>query len=196
MNEIQQNYQNREEKKHPRYLHWALVVSIVIVTNLFFNYVISLVYTEPSYNNYCPADVYTKVYTSSDQCLANGGMWSEQVIPVEMKSPAPQPVSISRTQVTGYCNATYSCQKKYDNASHLYDRNIFIILVALGVTILIAGAYVSISLLSAAFSWSGVLSILIASLRYWGNAGSLIRVIILGAALAALIWLAVKKFNK
>ena len=187
------NHIDLESKKRSNYLHFALVLAIVIVTNLFFNYVISLVYTAPTFTNYCPASNYNKVYTTSDQCLANGGMWSEQRVPVEVK--APTPVSI-KTEVTGYCDASYTCQNKFTAASNLYNRNIFIILVSLGVLILLLGAYVKVPLLSTAFSWSGVLSLLIASLRYWGNAGSLIRVIILGAALAALIWLAVKKFNK
>jgi hypothetical protein len=73
---------------------------------------------------------------------------------------------------------------------------VFIILVALGVAMLVGGAFVSLSLLSIAFSWSGVLSIVVASMRYWSSADNLIRVLILGAALGALIWLAVKKFSK
>jgi len=192
---MENNHIDLEVRKRPSYLHMALIIAIVIVTNLFFNYVISLVYTEPMAQNYCPAETYNKVYTSSEQCLANGGMWSEQVVPGEINPNIKTPTPV-RTQVTGYCNATYSCEKKYETASHLYNRNIFIILVALGVTIIALGAYIGIPMLTAAFAWSGVLSILIASLRYWGNAGSLIRVLILGAALAALIWLAVKKFNK
>jgi len=117
-------------------------------------------------------------------------MWSEQVVPIETKVSSP-----TKTQITGYCNATYTCQKSYDQDSKVYERNVFIILVALGVVIIVAGAFVNIALLSAAFSWSGVLSLIIASMRYWSNADSIVRVVILGVALAALIWLAVKKFG-
>ncbi len=180
-----------EPKKQGGVLKWALIIAIVIVTNLFFNYAISLVYVEPSYDKYCPADVYNRAYDSKSQCLENGGMWSEQVVPVDTKIS-----SAKKTEITGYCNSTYTCQKKYDDASKIYNRNIFIILVSLGVLVILAGAFVSVSLLSIAFSWSGVLSLIIASMRYWGSADSIVRVIILGAALSALIWLAVKKFGK
>ena len=186
---------NIEESKHSKVLVWSLIVAIIIVTNLFFNYVISLVYTEPSYEAFCPAEVYNKAYDTKSQCLESGGMWSEQVVPMPVDVGVSAPIPV-KTQITGYCNATYTCQKNYDSSQKLYNRNVFIILVSLGVAMLVAGAFVGLSLLSIAFSWSGVLSILIASMRYWGSADSLIRVIILGAALCALIWLAVKKFSK
>lgn len=181
-----------EPRKNPKVLVWSLIVAIIIVTNLFFNYVISLVYTEPSYDKFCPAEIYSRAYDTKGQCLENGGMWSEQVVPVEEVKGKTS----TKTQITGYCNATYTCQKSYDTAHKLYVRNVFIILVSLGVLVLVAGAFVGVSLLSIAFSWSGVLSIVIASIRYWGDADSLIRVLILAVALAALIWLAVKKFSK
>jgi small-conductance mechanosensitive channel len=179
-----------EQKKHGGVLSWALIIAIVIVTNLFFNYATSLVYVEPEYDKYCPADIYNKAYDNKGQCLENGGMWSEQVVPVDTKVSGP-----SKTQITGYCNATYTCQKSYDADSKVYNRNVFIILVALGVIVIVAGAFVGVALLSAAFSWSGVLSLIIASMRYWSDADSIVRVVILGVALAALIWLAVKKFG-
>lgn len=180
-----------ETQKSPKVLVWSIIIAIIIVTNLFFNYVISLVYVEPSYEKFCPAEVYSRAYDTKGQCLENGGMWSEQVVPVEVKGK-----SQSKTEITGYCNATYTCQKNYDTAHKLYVRNVFIILVSLGVLVLVAGAFIGVPLLSIAFSWSGVLSIVIASIRYWGAADSLIRVLILAVALASLIWLAVKKFSK
>jgi cytochrome c oxidase assembly protein Cox11 len=185
------NKPNVEAPKQSKVLIWSLIIAIIIVTNLFFNYVISLVYVEPLYDKFCPAEIYNKAYETKGQCLANGGMWSEQVVPVEVKGTAP-----AKTQITGYCNQTYTCQKSYDSASKLYNRNVFIILVALGVIMLVGGAFVGVPLLSIAFSWSGVLSIVVASMRYWSSADNLIRVLILGAALGALIWLAVKKFSK
>lgn len=177
--------------KKPKVLQWSLIIAIIIVTNLFFNYAISLVYTEPSYDKFCPAEVYSKAYDDKGSCLASGGMWSEQVVPVDSNVK-----SAPKTQITGYCNATYTCQKNYDTAQKTYNRNVFIVLVSLGILIIIAGAFVHVSLLSIAFSWSGVLSLVIASMRYWGSAENLIRVLILGVALAVLIWLAIKKFSK
>ena len=46
-----------------------------------------------------------------------------------------------------------------------------------------------------ALSFAGVLSFIIASMRYWTSADDLIKVIILGIALAILIFIAFKKFK-
>ena len=68
-------------------------------------------------------------------------------------------------------------------------------LVILGVIALISGAFIANEIITLGFSWGGVLSLLIASMRYWSLAGNLIKVLILGIALASLIWLAIKKFG-
>ena len=178
-------------KKHPKILLWSVIIAIVIVMNLFFNYALSLFYTEPQYETYCPMNVYNQVYDTKDQCIATGGSWNEQVVPVDTNT-----TTAMKTKISGYCDQTYTCNKTYQSAQKVYNRDVFIILIALGILALILGVFVKISLLSIAFSWGGVLSLLIASVRYWGSADNLIRVIILALALCALVWLAIKKFNE
>jgi hypothetical protein len=50
-------------------------------------------------------------------------------------------------------------------------------------------------LIGIALSLAGVLSFIIASMRYWTSADDLIKVIILAISLAILIWVAMKKFK-
>ena len=35
-------------------LRWSLIIGIVIVLNMFFNYALSLIYKQPEFNVYCP----------------------------------------------------------------------------------------------------------------------------------------------
>ena len=70
------------------------------------------------------------------------------------------------------------------------------ILVVLGALSVLAGnMLVANPVISSGLSLAGVLSFLIASVRYWSSANDVIRVIILGIALGLLFWIAVKKFN-
>jgi hypothetical protein len=56
---------------------WAMVIAIVVVLNLFFNYSISLVYRSPRYDDYMkPAQVVEPI-TSKDECLKVGGQWTD-----------------------------------------------------------------------------------------------------------------------
>ncbi|MEK7135327.1 MAG: hypothetical protein AAB780_01335, partial [Patescibacteria group bacterium] len=89
-----------------------------------------------------------------------------------------------------------TCRAEYETANKTYQRNVFVILVVLGALSVLAGnMLVANPVISSGLSLAGVLSFLIASVRYWSSANDVIRVIILGIALGLLFWIAVKKFN-
>lgn len=180
---------NTNSQISSKWVKGSVIAAIVIVMNLFFNYAISLVYQEPAYESFVKPTQVVEDITTKDKCLAVGGQWNANVYPVEKTAPV-------QVDKTGYCNPNFTNDNNYQAAKKVYDRNVFITLVVLGVVVLVLGAFVQVGILSLAFSWGGVLSLIIASMRYWGSADKLVRVLILGFALAALIWLAVKKFSK
>ncbi len=167
-----------------RFTRTAIIVAIVIVMNLFFNYTVSLVYSEPTYDQFVPSLQIVEQPATKESCVLVGGQWNENIYPEK------------ETKVRGWCDPNYTNQKKYESARKVYDRNVFVTLVVLGVVSLIAGGFVALSILSLSFSWGGVLSLVIASMRYWTSADKILKVVILAVALGTLIWLAVKKFSK
>jgi len=173
-------------------LKWSLIIGIVIVLNLFFNYTLSLVYSEPDYEAYCPnTNQVVEAVNTREQCIDLGGQWNENVY-----APGEKNVPTGYTGYTGYCDAQFTCRGEYDAARKVYDRNVFITLVLLGAVCVALGSFlVGNSLLSIALSMAGVLSFIIASMRYWSSADNLIKVIILAIALCILIWVAMKKFR-
>jgi hypothetical protein len=176
-------------------LKWSLIIGLVVVLNLFFYYATSLVYAEPKYETFCPQKQINIQPTNQKACTDIGGSWSEnangKVMPVAIESNPATPASVN-----AYCDVNFTCQKNYTNALDLYNRNIFIVLVALGVISLVAGFLISISsAVSLGLSFGGVLSFIIASIRYWSAMQEYLRVIILALALIALITLAIKKFQ-
>lgn len=175
-----------QPKKSPL-LKWSLIVGIVIVLNMFFNYALSLVYKEPQYPDTRPQIV--EQIKTADDCIAVGGQWTENLAPVEVKE---------KDQTKGYCDPDYTARNQYEIDRKEYNRNVFMILVALGALVMGIGIALkeALEVVAIAFSWGGVLSLLIASMRYWSVADNLVKVLILAAALGALIWVAVKKFGK
>ncbi len=168
---------------------YAVIVAIVIVLNLFFSYAISLVYKAPSYDAYVPTSQVIQPIGSQAECLAVGGQW--------IATPQPETVSGTKTTaVLGSCDPNYTKEQQYMAAQTAYSRNVFIILVVLGVASLLLGAFFSSMILSTAFSWGGVLSLFIASVRYWSEASGFVKLIVLAAALVVLIWVALKKIEK
>ncbi|MFA6416471.1 MAG: hypothetical protein WCW56_03235 [Candidatus Paceibacterota bacterium] len=176
-------------------LRWALTIGIVIVLNLFFYYATSLVYVEPKYENFCEQKQVNIQPTNQQACVTAGGAWNENTT-VKAVPVNPGMAVSEQTEIKGYCDGTFTCQKKYQEARDLYNRNVFLVLVVLGVISLIAGFFLSFNMaVSLGLSFGGVLSFIIASIRYWSAMQEYLRVTILALALVALITLAIKKFQ-
>ena len=170
-------------------LKWSLIIGIVIVLNLFFNYTLSLIYKSPEYATFCPnTDQVVTVPDNQKDCVAGGGQWINNI--------NNQPMPVVKGTPIGYCNTQFTCGNNYYNAQKAYDRNVFITLVILGAICVAIGNFLSGNvLICIALSFAGVLSFIIASMRYWSSADDLVKVIILAIALAILIWVAMKKFK-
>ncbi len=181
-----------ETQKKSRFLKVALIIGIVVVLNLFFNYALSLIYKSPDYLTFCPNSQVIKQINTQEECITAGGQWDANIVPAPVnKSDVTAPA-----EPTGYCNQNYICQKKFDAASMIYDRNVFITLVILGAVSLVVGVLMAANVvISSGLAYGGVLSFIIASTRYWSSADDLIKVVILAIALALLIGIAVKKFK-
>lgn len=171
----------------PKVLKWSLILGIVIVLNLFFNYTLSLVYDRPEYENFCPNRQVIEPVLTQEACLDLGGQWNANVYTDPVSGLKP---------VAGYCDTDFTCRQNYEEASRTYDRNVFMTLVILGALSVAAGSFfVGNMVISQALSLGGVLSFIIASMRYWGSADDAIRVLILAISLVILAWVAVKKFK-
>lgn len=168
---------------------WSVILGIVIVLNLFFNYALSLVYEKPDYENYCPVSQVVTTSDNQDECVAEGGQWTENAYygkPVRTDFPEP----------AGYCDLQYTCRQEYESANDTHNRNVFVVLVVLGALSVLAGTlFRTNAVISGGLSLAGLFSFIIASIRYWGSAGNLARVIILAIALGILFWIAVKRFK-
>ena len=173
---------------------WSLIIGIVIVLNLFFNYALSLIYKNPTYEAFCPTQQVNEAVDTQKACVDRGGQWNANNQYIEPKGTTP--VINGVTIPAGYCNLQFTCQNNYNTAQKVYDRNVFITLVILGAICVAIGTFLTGNILiSIALSLAGVLSFIIASMRYWSSADDLIKVIILAIALAILIWVAIKKFK-
>jgi hypothetical protein len=105
-------------------------------------------------------------------------------------------VPVGYTEPVGYCDLQYTCRQEFDAANKSYNRNVFIVLVVLGaISVAVGNFWVSNEVIASGLSLAGVLSFLIASVRYWSSANDIIRLVILAIALGLLFWVAMKKFN-
>jgi hypothetical protein len=167
----------------------------MIVSNLFINYALDAFYPAPKYEAFCPQAQVQKAITTQTACVAKGGQWTENAYPKDGTISVPVPAGL--VEVKGYCNENYTCQKILDTAQKMYDRNVFIVLVITGTALLIGGVFLTTAeAVALGFSFAGVLSLIIGTIRYWSSMDERLRVVVLGCALVALVWLGVKKFKE
>lgn len=177
-------------------LKWALIIGIIIVLNLFFHFSTQLVYKTPKYDDFCQTKQVNIQPGTKETCLAIGGSWNE--------GPAGKPVpaainergEVTPANINAFCDVYYTCQKDFELANNLYRRNVFIVLVTLGLLSLIIGfSFGGSEVISLGLSYGGVLSFIVASIQYWSAMDDYLRVIILGLVLVILIYLGYKKFK-
>ncbi len=170
---------------------WSIIIGIMIVLNLFFNYAISLAYKSPQYNDFCPLEQVVTIPDNKDACVGKGGQWTDN------NSYQPVPAGSVLREPKGYCDLQFTCRQQFDEANKNYNRNVFIVLVVLGaLAVLLGNMFATNEVISNGLSLAGVLSFLVASVRYWSSANDLIRLVILAIALGLLFYVAIKKFNK
>ncbi|MEK7613937.1 MAG: hypothetical protein AAB439_03645 [Patescibacteria group bacterium] len=169
-------------------LKWALSIGIIIILNLFFAVAIQTVTPEPKFEDFCVQQQVRPVLDSEESCVAVGGQWNPPYTDVK-------PVDLSEPK--GYCNEFFTCQMEYEDERKAYSQNVFVALVVLGALSIGLGFVLRMSpAVSAGLSYGGVLSFIIASVRYWEAAGDYIRLGIVGLALIVLVYIGVKKFKE
>lgn len=173
----------------------GIVLGIIIVLNLFVNFGVATFYNAPKYDDFCLAERRAVSYDSKERCEKTGGLWTENQNFKDIK-PAPSRTDSVISEPSGWCDIDYSCRKDFETADNLYKRNVFIILAVLGVIFLISGFFItSQSILSVAFTYGGLLSVVVGTIRFWSEMDDYLRFIMLGVALFILIWIAIKKFK-
>lgn len=184
--------------KNINYKKLILILGIIIVLNLFFNYGIYTFYKNPKYEDFCKQEIFSKQYSNKEECEKIGGLWADNQAyykPVPDGRSVPVPAS-EIAEPKGWCNSYYICEKEYRSVLEVYNRNVFIILIIAGVISIVVGFMVGQSeAVSLGLSFGGLISLIIGTIRYWSNMDDYLRFVILGISLAILIWLGLKRFR-
>lgn len=175
-------------------LKWSLILGIVIVLNLFFAYTMKVVYKAPQYDTFCKQEQVIEKIDTQEACLEKGGQWDKNIVPRDVYMNEKPTIVFPVEE--GYCNLQFTCNNAFTEAMKNYEKNVFMTLVGLGVlSIIISFLIASAEVVAMGLSLGGVLSFIVASIRYWQYASEYLQVVILGLALATLIWLGIKKFR-
>lgn len=184
--------------------------SIAIIFVFFVVFGIKAFYKEPKQEDFCARGVLLDVVYTKDY-------YYPEAYPMRVKEPIENVCAKAITEYDKFrksCAAKKSdvifeydgngcqaakectfCQQDYDKARNIYFRNVFIISGIVGIIAIVAGAVLSIMSISAGLFGGGVLTIIYGTTNYWSELADWARFIILGIALAVLIYLGYKGFS-
>ena len=152
----------------------GIIIAVVFV--MFCAYGNDLVYKSPDYNDFCPA-IYHDAQNQTT-CEMQNGTWIAQNIEC-IKAPCPQ----------GYCDYYSKCQPEFDKADKAYSKNMFLISIILGVIVIsISAFFIDVESISSGVMFGSLMFIIYGTARYWRFMEGWGRFVILGIALAVLIY--------
>lgn len=166
-----------------------LVGAIALIANLFAFYSLEVVKPSPRFQDFCTEDLTMRTFNSEDACVSAGGQWT--ATPLAQDAPV-----MNKDIASGYCNATYSCQKTFDKADEEHAGLAFVVLTIFGgVLFLLSMTIRGSSVVSNGLGLGGLISIFWGSVTNWTYLYPLVKVGLLGALLVLVLWFAWNKFK-
>lgn len=163
--------------------HIILGIAIALVLVFFVAYAVQAVYAGPEYEDFCEERLTIKAIESAAECEGVGGKWTDNgVREVDLK-------------VSGWCDVDFSCRIEYDGARDVYERNVFFINVIVGLIVIVVSFFLVVEAVSSGLMGGGVIMIVYGTIRYWGGLSDVLRTIMLGVALAVLVFVGYKKLR-
>ena len=164
----------------------ALIIAIVLCA--FVIYLIQAIHPSPKWEDYCGRIKEPMLSQNQEMtkelCEANKGTWTSQEIQCA-KAPCPQ----------GYCDFYTECNKEFQGVQDSYNLIVFIVAVIVGLIAVATGIILQLTSVSSGLMLGGAFLIFYGTMTYWYKLTNWIRVILLGIALAILIWLGYKKLK-
>lgn len=171
----------------------AVATAVAILFSLFVILLIDVVYTEPTYSNYCKGDSEVPPVRPIEQPKCDYE-YGEGYTKCTEEGGAPR-FTYNESGCSVFDRCDY-CSKDYDYARKAYSRNIFIVVGLIGLISIFAGTVWEIEFLGTGFMFGGIILLLYATIRYFEEADKLLRVIIIFIEMLVVLWIGYKKLYK
>jgi len=172
----------------------AMILAITVLLPLFVGLFTDAVYQQPKYETYCNASLNSypqkAIPASPVNCTMNYGQTQDQCY-----NSGGQPefnYTDAGCQVYSSCNY---CSKNYTDATQKYNRNIFFILLPVGLIVVILGLYLLVDYLGAGLMFAGLIIMFYATFRYFSDMSKLLRALVILVELLVIMWIGYKKID-
>ncbi len=174
----------------------AMIIGIGVLLPLFLGFFVDAVYTAPKWEDYCGRGdygPYAKPMTpeAAQNCT---DYYSDPAYTACMDDGGMARFKYDATGCPSFDKCDY-CQKDFDQANGLYNRNVFFMLAPLGLIIVIIGIYLSVEYIGAGLMFGGLATMFYATVRYFSDMSKLLRALVLLVELLVIIYIGYKKIE-
>lgn len=171
----------------------AIILGIAVLLPLFIGLFVDAVYEEPKYEDYCRNNYYEpyKMPLPNVNCTDMFATPEAQNCSNDKGMPVPK-YDANNCPVFDKCDY---CQKDYDQARELYNRNVFFMLAPLGLIIVILGIFLAVDYLGAGLMFAGLITMFYATIRYFSDMSKMLRALVILVELLIIMWIAYKKIG-
>lgn len=169
----------------------AMMIGISVLLPLFIILFMQAVYTEPKYEDYCNNSYYDVPLKPADNCSYNYGQGYADCL--NQRGQPDFKYDNDGCQVFDKCNF---CNLEFEKNREVYNRNVFFMLMPLGLLIVILGIFLTVDYLGAGFMFSGLIVMFYSTLRYFSDMSKILRALVILVELLIILWIGYKKIDK
>ena len=179
----------------------AMVVALSLLSAFFVGLLVDALYEEPKYDAYCKNSYrpyYEKPYPPDYQCPAYNltSQEREQIRQCQEEGKGfPEFELDDRGCQQNYKNCNY-CQKEHQDALAKYNRNVFFIVVPLGLVAILFGLFIGYEVVGSGMMFGGILLVAYGTMRYFSEMSKLMRVVVIFLELVILVIISIRKLKK
>ncbi len=179
----------------------AMVVALSLLSAFFVGLLVDALYEEPKYDDFCTNSArpyYQKTYPAyPEQCPIYNltTQEQEQIAQCEKDKGFPEFNTDDRGCQQSYKSCNF-CQRDYDQAREIYNRNVFYIVTPLGLFAILLGLFIGYEVVGSGAMFGGILLVAYGTMRYFSNMSKLMRVLVIFIELVLLIIISIKKLRK
>jgi hypothetical protein len=172
----------------------AMILAITVLLPLFVGLFADAAYQEPEYDDYCNNSYYE--YPKSVQ--ASPVNCSDVYATPEAQQCSREKGSSEFTYDSNGCAQFKSCNYchlNYDEARQKYNRNLFFILMPVGLIIVILGLFLLVDYLGAGLMFAGLIIMFYATMRYFSDMSKILRALVILVELLVIMWIGYRKIE-
>ncbi len=172
----------------------AMILAITVLLPLFVGLFTDAVYEQPKYEDYCNNSYYDYPKASPATPVVCPEVYaSAEVQKCNNEKGMPEfSYDSNNCQVFKSCNY---CNVGYTDASQKYNRNIFFVLLPVGLIVVILGLYLLVDYLGAGLMFAGLIIMFYATMRYFSDMSKVLRALVILIELLVIMWIGYKKIE-